>query len=422
MKVDVQALEGCKRRLSIEAPLDVVQTAWEAAYGRVSRQARLPGFRKGRVPRNLVKLHFGADVRREVAERLIPEVYRQALAQTQIEPIDEPDVKDVTLEEDAPLTFTAIVEVKPAITLGEYKGLRVQHASTPVTDEQVDEALDHLREKHAELRAVDRPVDRGDLVIVDYTLQVEGQPPATETGYTFIVGDGSVLPEIDDAVVGLTAGAEREIGVRFAEDHRHQDLRGKSATATVKIVEVKEKILPLLDDDFAKTLGEYTTLADLRAAVRGHLEAERDREDRRTLEDKIVDALLARHPFTVPEALVTRQIAHLVQHARDRMRRQGTDPDRVQWDYAKLMQELRPGAERAVRRTLLLDAIAEAEGLGPTDADVEGEIEKIAAQSQRAPAAVRGMLEKSGDLEGLRFRLRAERALGFLIQHGIVSS
>jgi trigger factor len=421
MKVDVQELEGCKRRLSIEAPLDVVQTAWEAAYGRVSRQARLPGFRKGRIPRNLVKLHFGGDVRREVAEQLIPEVYRQALAQTQIEPVDEPDLKDVTLEEDAPLTFTAIVEVKPAITLGEYKDLRVEHAATPVTDEQVDAALDHLREQHAELRVVDRPADRGDLVIVDYRLRLEDQPEAAQTGYAFVVGDGSVLPEIDEAVMGLAAGGERDVGVRFADDHRREEFRGKSGRAAVKVVEVKEKIRPSLDDDFVKTLGEYATLAELRAALHQHLTIEREREDRRRLEEKFVDALLARHPFTLPEAMVMRHIAHFVHRTRERMRQQGADPDRVPWDYAKLTQELRPGAERAVRRALLLDAIVEAEGLTPTEADVETEVGKIAAQSQRAPAAVRGMLEKSGDLETLRNRLREERALDFLIRHGTVS-
>jgi trigger factor len=422
MKVDVQELDGCKRQLSIEAPRDVVQTAWEAAYGRVSKEARLPGFRKGRVPRNLVKLHFGDDVRRQVAEQLIPDVYRRALAQTQIEPVDEPNLKDVTLEEDAPLTFTAIVEVKPAISLGEYKGLQVEHTPVPLTDQQVDEALARMREQHAEFRAVDRPVDRGDLVIVDYTLRVDDQPSASETGYTFVVGDGSVLPEIDEAVIGLSGGGEREVGFRFAEEHRRQDLRGKSGTATVKVVEVKEKILPALDDDFARTLGEYATLDALRAAVRQHLEAEHDREGRRRLEEKLVDALLARHPFTVPEAMIVRQIAHLVHHAQERMRRQGADPDRVQWDYAKLAQELRPGAERAVRRALLLDAIAAAEKLGPDEADVEGEIEKIAAQSQRAPAAVRGMLEKSGDLESLRLRLREGRVLDFLIRHRTINS
>ena len=157
MKVDVESLEACKRRLSVEAPLDVVQQAWERAYGRVQKEARLPGFRKGHVPRSLVKLHFADDVRREVAEHLIPDLYRQALTEAQLEPVNEPDLTDVRLEENAPLTFTAVVEIRPAITLGEYKGLDVQHAPTPVTDENVEAALEQMR---APRRAAQRGAPR----------------------------------------------------------------------------------------------------------------------------------------------------------------------------------------------------------------------------------------------------------------------
>src|SRR5215510_214761 len=148
MKVDVESLEACKRRLSVEAPLDVVQQAWERAYGRVQKQARLPGFRKGHVPRSLVKLHFADDVRRDVAEHLLPDLYRQALTEAQLDPVNEPDLADVHLEENAPLSFKAVVEIRPAIALGEYKGLDVQHAATPVTDESVAAALEQMREHH----------------------------------------------------------------------------------------------------------------------------------------------------------------------------------------------------------------------------------------------------------------------------------
>ena len=421
MKVEVQEVDACKRRLSVEAPSEVVQDAWDAAYGRVSREARLPGFRKGKVPKNLVKLHFADDVRREVAQHLIPEVYRQALAESRIEPVDEPDLDDVRLEEGAPLTFTATVEVKPLIALGEYKGVSVQHTPTPITEADVDTALGQLRERQAEFRTVDRPAAPGDLAIVDYTLSPEGLAPASETGYAFMVGDGSVMPEIDGAVVGLTAGAEREVGVRFAEDHRREDLRGRTGSARVKLVEVKEKILPELDDEFAKGVGEHPTLDALRAEVRQQLEARRAHEDQRALEEKIVDALLARHDFTVPDAMVTRHMGHAIQHMRERMRRQGVDPDRLQWDRPEILQELRPGAEKAVRRTLLLDAIATAEGIESSDADVDAEIARLAEGSQRPAAAVRGILEKNGELDGLRARLREDRALQLVVQGAAVS-
>ncbi|HET7339946.1 MAG TPA: trigger factor [Methylomirabilota bacterium] len=422
MKVAVEELESCKRRLNVEAPVDVVDKEWERAYGRVQKRASLPGFRRGHVPRSLVKLHFADDVRREVAEHLIPDVYRQALSQAQIDPVNEPDLQDLKLEEGTPLSFTATVEVKPSIALGDYRGVEIQHAPTPVTDADVAETLERMREQHAEFRSVERAAAAGDLVVVDYTLAPEQHEPTTATGYHFVVGAGSVLPEIDAAVVGLKAGDERDVAVRFADDHRMESLRGKGGTAHLKVSEVKEKILPPLDDELAKGLGEFETLDAVRAEVRKQLEAGREAESRRGLEDTVVDALLGRHEFAVPEAMVMRQVAHQVEHTRDRLRRQGVDPDAVQWDYAKIVGELRPGAEKAVRRALLLEAIADKEGIAPTDADLDAEVEKFARASQRPAPAVRRMMEKSGDLEALRHGLRERKTLDMLIEHARITA
>lgn len=418
MKVAVEEIEGCKRRLAVEAPVDVVQKEWERAYGRVQKQARLPGFRKGHVPRSLVKLHFSDDVRREVAEHLIPDVYRQALTEARIDPVNEPDLQDVTLEENSPLSFVAVVEVKPEITLGDYRGLELEHAPAPITDVELDEALGHMREQQAEFTSVDRPAATGDRVIVDYTLAPDDHDPTQATGYAFDVGAGSVLPEIDEAAAGMKAGDERQVALRFADDHRMETLRGKGGTATLKMSEVKEKRLPALDDDFAKSVGgEFETLDALRAEVRKQLEARRTADERRALEQKVVEAALARHTFTVPDAMVMRQVAHQVEHTRERMRRQGLDPDRVQWDYGKLITEMRPAAEEAVRRALLLEAIAEKEAIAVPDEVVDAEVEKIAAAGERPALAVRRMMEKSGDLEALRLGLRERKTLDFLIEH-----
>ncbi len=423
MKVAVEAMDGCKRRLAVEAPSDVVDKEWEKAYGRVQKQARLPGFRKGHVPRSLVKIHFADDVRREVAEHLIPDVYRQALTEAQIRPVDEPNLEDVTLEEGAPLTFTAIVEVRPEIALGDYKGVEVQHSTPAIGDEQVNEALEHMREQHAEFRTVERAAAPGDLVIVDYTLAPEGLDPTSANGYQFIVGGGAVLPEIDQAVAGMQVGEERHVALRFADDHRMESLRGKGGTADVKLVEVKEKILPALDDDFAKALGgTFDTLDAVRAEVKKQLEARRESEDRRGLEDKVVGAVLARHEFSVPDAMVMRHVAHQIEHARQSMARQGIDPEKVPWDYARLIQELRPDSEKAVKRALLLEAIAEREAINPAEDEVDKEIERFAQAAQRPAPAVRRMMEKSGDLEGLRGGLREKKTLDFLIQHAKVTA
>ena len=420
MKVAVEELEACKRRLQVEAPEGLVRKAWEEACGRVQRHARLPGFRKGHVPRNLVRLHFADEVRREVAQRLVPEIYRQAVAEARLAPVEDPVFQDVTLEEGVPLRFTAVVEIKPEITLGTYKGLQVEHIPVPLADEEVEQALAHLREQHAEFRSVERPADPGDLVIMDYTVTVEGMEPRSEQGYAFLVGSKAVLPEIDEAVAGLGPGGERELPVRFSQGHPQEALRGKAGMARIKLLEVKEKKLPPLDDDFAKGLGEYDSLAALRAAVRKELETQRERENRRALENKVVDALLVQHSFQIPEAMVLRQVAHMIEHTRERLRRQGVNPDQISWDYEKMAEEFRPAAEKAVRRALLLDAIAEREGLEPSDEEVAREVERIATATRRPVPAVRRLMERSGELEALRLALREARVLDFLIQHASV--
>jgi len=420
MKVAVEEIEGCKRRLAVEAPVDVVQKEWERAYGRVQKRAALPGFRKGHVPRSLVKLHFADDVRREVAEHLIPDVYRQALTEARIDPVNEPDLQELTLEENSPLSFKAVVEVKPAIALGDYRGVEVEHAPAPVSDTDVADTLERMRDQHAEFRSVERAAATGDLVVVDYTLAPDEHEPTTANGYHFLVGGGTVLPEIDAAVVGLKAGDERDVSLRFADDHRMESLRGKAGTAHLKVGEVKEKVLPALDDEFAKSLGEFDTLEAVRAEVRKQLESAREAEGRRALEDKIVQALLARHEFGVPDAMVMRQVAHQVEHTRDRLRRQGVDPDGIQWDYGKIVGELRPAAEQGVRRALLLEAIADKESIAPSDADLDAEIEKFARASQRPVPAVRRMMEKSGDLDALRHGLREKKTLDLLIEHASI--
>jgi trigger factor len=257
----------------------------------------------------------------------------------------------------------------------------------------------------------------GDFVLVDYELRPEGAEPRSEQGYAFEVGGGRVLPEMDEAVIGLEAGAERRIQVRFPDQHPREELRGRPGELTLRVVEVKEKEVPPVDDDLARGLGTHDTLAELREAVRARLTADRERQDRRALEEAVAGALLARHEFVVPDSLVGREISHRIGHARESLRRQGVDPEGVPWDYEKLGAELRPDAERAVRRALLLEAVAAREELTVDDADVEAEIARLARDSGRAPQAVRSLLERGGELDGLRLALREAKTLALLIEH-----
>jgi trigger factor len=422
MKVEVQELDPCRRQLVVEAPEEEVRAAWTAACGRVQRDARLPGFRRGKVPMTLVRSRFADEVRQAVAEALIPAVYRRAVDEAQLRPVEDPDFRELDLEEGRPLRFTAVVEIKPAIALGEYRGLPVRHSTRAVTDADVETALSTLAEQRATLVTVSRPARVGDFVVVDYELRPEGAEPRGEQGYAFEVGGGRVLPEMDEAVIGLEAGAERRVQVRFPDQHPREELRGRPGELTLRVVEVKEKEVPPVDDELARGLGTHDTLAELREAVRARLTADRERQERRALEEAAVDALLGRHDVVVPESLVGREISHRIGHARESLRRQGVDPDGVRWDYEKLGAELRPDAERAVRRALLLEAVAAREELTADDADVDAEIARLSRESGRAPQAVRSLLERGGDLDGLRLALREAKTLAWLVEHARIES
>ena len=417
MKVEIQELDPCKRQLVVEAPEEEVRAAWSAACGRVQRDARLPGFRRGKVPMTLVRSRFGDEVRQAVAEALVPAVYRRAVAEAQIRPVEDPEFRELELEEGRPLRFTAVVEIKPAIALGEYRGVTVHHSPRLVTDADVETTLAAIAEQRATLVTVARPARVGDFVVVDYKLQPEQGEPRSEQGYAFEVGGGRVLPEMDEAVIGLEAGAERGVQVRFPDQHPREELRGRTGELTLRVVEVKEKEVPPIDDELARGLGSHDTLAELRDAVRARLVADRARQDRQALEEAVVDAALGRHEFVVPESLVVREVSHRIGHARENLRRQGVDPDAVRWDYQKLAADIRPDAERSVRRALLLEAIAAREEITATEADVDAEVARLAQDSGRAPQAIRTLLERGEELDGLRLTLREAKTLALLIEH-----
>jgi trigger factor len=420
MKFQVQEIEPCKRELTVEAPEEEMRAAWETAYGQVQRDARLPGFRRGKVPRALVRAHFQGEVRRAVVEQVVPDACRRALDEARLQPIEEPEVRDLRLEEGQPLRFTAVVEIKPAIQLGAYRGVAVRHTPLAVSDTDVETALQGLAERQATLSTVARPARVGDHVVVDYTIEPEHGAPRREQGYAFQVGGGQVLAEMDEAVIGLQAGDERRLDVRFPATHPQEALRGTGGRLELRVVEVKEKEVPALDDDLARAVSSHQTLEELRAAVRQELTREAEHRSQRALEAATVDAVLSAHDFAVPEGLVLREVARRIEHARAQIGRQGVDPDSLQWDYAKLADELRPVATQAVRRALLLEAVAEREELTVTDAEVDAEIERLARASGRAPQALRGALQRRSGLEGLAEGLREAKTLALLVSNARV--
>lgn len=421
MRIQVQELDPCRRQLVVEAPPEEVQAAWDAAYGQVQRAARLPGFRPGRVPRALVRRHFAAEVRRTVAERFVPEACRRALAEAQLHPVDEPEVRELVLEEGQPARLTAVVEVRPSIALGAYRGVRARYRPVRVTAEDLEAALRALAERHASLNTVARPARVGDHVVVDYVLEPEGEPARREEGFAFEVGAGRVLAELEEGVMGLAPGEERQVAVRFPADHPREALRGRPGRLWFRLLEVKEREVPAVDEELARAVGA-PSLEALRETVRAQLEAEAERRNRRARGEAVVDALLAAHAFAVPERLVEREVGRALGMVGAELARRGIDPERVPWDRAGVTADLRPAAEREVRRTLLLEAIAEREEITVSEAEVDAEIERLAREAGRAPQAMRSWLQRQGELEGLRQGLRMAKTLAFLVEHAHIET
>jgi trigger factor len=320
----------------------------------------------------------------------------------------------VTLEESAPLKFAAVIEIKPSIALGRYVGLDVKHTPKPFTESEVDEGLAHLQEQHAEYRAVERAADVGDLVIVDYTLTLDGMEPRSETGYTFAIGNSGVMPEIEEAVIGLGPGGARSTRVKFPDDHRNEALRGKAGSADVKVTEVKEKVLPPLDDDFAKEVGGGPTLAELRAKVRRDLEAAGRVKSGQEEREQLVTGLVQRNPFELPKAMVERGLDSMLDGALRMMARQGLDPSRLNLDFAALREEMRPKAEAEVRGALLLQAVAEKEKIAVTPEEVDARIDQYATESGAPVHQVRKAFKEPEQRRALEQRIREEKTVEFL--------
>ena len=295
----------------------------------------------------------------------------------------------------------------------------MRHAPAPVTDENVEAALEQMREHHAELRSVERPAAPGDVVIVDYTLSPEGLPSNSESGYAFQVGEGSVLPEIDQAVVGVRAGEEREVGVRFSAEHRREELRDKPGRAAVKVVEVKEKVLPALDDDFAKQVGSstpWTPCAPSCAASSRRGEIATTSSPWRARSSRPCSRATS---FPCPRPWSCAGCSTTWSTREQRLRRQGIDPDTVPWDYQKLVADLRQG-RRGGAAHLAPRSHRRGRARGAQETEVDAEIEKLAAASRRPAAAVRRMMDKGGELEALRSGLREQQTLDLLIRHATV--
>jgi trigger factor len=413
-----EASAATKREIQVEVPAEEVARETANLIQKYQKLARLPGFRRGHVPASVVRQRFGQDINNDVVDSLVPKFFRQETGKLGLVPVSQPRVTDLHLHEGEPLRFKASFEVLPEIKLEGYRELRAEKPAITVTDEEVEQSLNSLREQHATFTAVEgRGLADGDFAQValdGQPKQGEGKPVHMDEILVEISGKNT-MPEFSENLRGAVAGDEKQFDVTYPEDAADKRLAGKIFTYTVKVQGIKQKNLPELNDAFAKELGEFASLEEVRTRIREGMEAERKRDSEREAKDKLVAELVKRNPLEVPEALVERQIDLQLERGLRALAAQGMKPeDLKRMDLQRLRAGQRERALEEVKASLLLEKVAEEEKIEVGDEEIEREVEALARQSKQTPESIRGRLTRDGALDRIRARIRAEKTLDFL--------
>jgi trigger factor len=412
-----------KREIQVEIPAAEVTRETDTIIQKYQKLARLPGFRRGHVPASIIRQRFAEDLKSDVVESLVPKYFRMQAEKQGLIPISQPRVTDLHVHEGEPLRFTASFEIMPEIKVEGYKELRADRTPVSVNDEEVEQSLKALQEQKATFTAIEgSTLSDGDFAQVS----LDGVPKGDNTGGTqpvhmddvlVEIGGKNTMPEFTENLRGATTGDQRTFDVTYPADFSEQRLAGKTLAYTLKIQAIKQKNLPELNDQFAKELGDFTDLAAVRQRIREGMEAERKHAAEREAKDKLVNELLKRNEFEVPEALVDRQIDLRLDRGLRALAAQGMKPeDLKKMDMNRLRAGQREQALQEVKAALLLEKIAGEEKIEVGDDEIDREVQALAEQSKQTPEAIRSRLTRDGALDRIRNRIRNEKALDFLYQ------
>ena len=418
MKVQVEELSPVERKLSIEVPPEQVQAELGRAYAQLGRSVRLPGFRPGKVPRRILEQRFKGEVEDDVARRLVERAYLSAISEHHVDAVGAPQLTPVRLDQEKPFAFEARVEVRPKVDPKDYRGLPFKRVQVAVTDVEVDERLEAMRQRVARLEPVEgRTVaETGDFAIVDYTGTIQRQPfpGSAAEDVTIEVAAGDLMRGNVPELAGTVVGQKRELDHAFAADDPEPSRAGKTAHFSFTLKGLKRQLVPPLDDDFAKEVGGGETLAELKAKVRGDLESAARNRAAQDEREQLVKGLVERNPFDLPKAMIERGLDAMLDGALRMMARQGLDPSRLNLDFSSLREEMRPKAEAEVRGALLLQAVAEKEGLSVNSEEIDARIAQYATESGAPLHQVRKAFKEPEQKQALEQRVREEKTVEFL--------
>ena len=407
--------------LEIEIPADDVRKALDTVTRSYTKRAAIPGFRKGKAPESVISKRFADEIKGDVLEAVVPDAVAEAIEERKLSILGRPRIDELKWEPPGPIRFAAHLDLKPAVDPGEYRGVVVDDVFVEPTDDEVSRVIDRIREAHAEFHPVEgRPAAPGDFAVADIggsfvEILAPGQNPRTfrDEKLTLEVGHADSMPEINEALRGAAPGETRRFRKTFPDDFPNDEFKGKTVDYEVTLAALKEKKLPAVDDEFARAVSEGDTVATLREKVRGRLRHDKEVERRRRFRRAILERLVAKADIPAPEILVESETTAALRDYARYLAQSGADPEKEDWE--KLRAEAQPGAEKRVREYLLLDAIAEREGIQVSDTELEAEFKRAAAERGVEPAVLREQMAKAGGIDALRDEMRLAKAVDLLI-------
>jgi trigger factor len=407
MKVQVEEITPVKKSLKIEIPQEVVSNEYDLAYSDLKKKAKLPGFRPGKVPLPLLEKKFGPSVEEDIVRKLIPEYYQKAIKEAGLSPVEFPSIEKIELKKGAPLLFTATVEIRPKIQLSNYAGIPVPRKEIKVTDEEVEQTLKRLQEDQGRLEACpeEHPINTSEYAIINFEGSIDGKPveQGKADGYTLQIGSNTFPSEFESSLIGKKKGEQIEVDVPYPADYPNKEIAGKRVHFKIDVKEVKNKVLPPLDDELAKDIG-LSSLEELRGKIKNTLLEQRTAQQEHDQKNFIMKKLVEMHSFEVPESMVDRELHAMIDRLEERVQQK--------LDHETLHKEYEATAKERVKGTFLLNEIADAEKIEVTEQEIDEEINRLAQRAKVSPQeAKRALYQQQGSLEGLKTRIREEKAL-----------
>lgn len=429
--VKMENMENSRVKLTVDIDAEALEKAIEEAYRKNVKKINLPGFRKGKAPRQLIEMNYGPDVFLEDAiEILLPRLYQEALQEVEIQPVDQPDADIEKIARGEGATFTYTVDVYPKLELGNYKGIEVERENVQISDQDVENVLKQEQQRNSELVVAERTtVENGDFCVMDFIGYVDGKPfsGGAAENQTLEIGSGQFIPGFEEQLIGLEVGETKDIQVTFPEEYHAEQLAGKEATFNVTIKELKEKFLPELDDEFAKDISDHETLEELKAEIRKNLEDEATRRTTQKVENTLLELIAEDSPVEIPQSMVSHQAEHLLEHFLENMQRQGISEEMYTQMTGQSREELQsqfePQAKVQIVNDLILEAIIEQEGITVSEEEVDAKVEEFMGSAGELTPELEASMKQywNSQRQGVEMSLSRDKAMQLIMDSAMVT-